>query len=246
MDGGAGVVHGLVELVEELQPVGHRYRHLVAHGPDALEVLGADQGLFGDVQPRHDDGDAGAEHQPGGLRVHQDIELGGGGPVAHLDAAPHQGYLGDLGLQVRVGQQQLGHVGQGAGGDQGDGLLAVSDGLGHQFHGGKGAQLGLGLRQGGAVQAGLAVDHRGDDGLGDDGPGVPLGNRDVQPDEGHDALGVVGGLFDDLVAAHRGDSQYLQAGAGLCQYPGDGVVVAGVAVQDDGDGSCHGIVPPSE
>ncbi len=138
-----------------------------------------------------------------------------------------------------MGQQQPRHIGEGAGGDEGHRLITFGDGFRHQFHSGKGAQLGDRFGEGRAVQARLAMDHRGDDGLRDEGPGDPLGDGHVQPDEGHDALGVVGGLFDDLVAAHRGNGQNFQLGACLGQHPGDGVIVAGVAVQDDGDGFCH-------
>ena len=49
-----------------------------------------DQRLVGHVQTQHDDGRAGLEHDPGGVRVDMDVELGGGGHVAQLHRAAHQ------------------------------------------------------------------------------------------------------------------------------------------------------------
>ena len=48
-----------------------------------------------------------------------------------------------------------------------------------------------------------------------------------------------------LIAAGAGDGADIQQGAGLGQHPGDGVVVTGVAIQNDGDSfDFHGSIRP--
>ena len=50
---------------------------------------------------------------------------------------------------------------------------------------------------------------------------------------GGDTAGIVGGFFDGLIAGDRGDPADIQKRAGLGQHPCDGVIVAGVAIQQN-------------
>ena len=235
MHRGPSVADGPVELVEELQPLRHDIAHRVAERAHARKVLRQDQRLFRHVQPRHRDGDAGGEDDLRRLRVDQNVEFRGRGPVAGGDAAAHEADAGDLALQLRMRQQQRRDVRLRAGGDDGDGLFGLAQDLRHQLRRGK---LGRGegrFRQRRAVEARFAVDRGRVHHVVQQRMRAALADRCVQPDERADAQGVVGGFFDRLIAAARGHGENVELPARPGQDPRDGVVMAGVAVEDDGD-----------
>ena len=77
---------------------------------------------MGHVEADHRDREAAAEHDARGLRVHPDVELGGGRPVALAHGAAHEADVPDPGGQRGRRQEQLGDVRQRPGRDQGHGL----------------------------------------------------------------------------------------------------------------------------
>jgi hypothetical protein len=52
--------------------------------------------------------------------------------------------------------------------------------------------------------------------------------------EGQDLQGIAGRVVDRAVAERRGDAEDVDAGGGECEQDGDGVIVAGIAVEHDG------------
>ena len=130
-------------------------------------------------------------------------------------------------------QQQGGHIGLRAGGNDGDRLLAFPQHLGHQLHRAERGKLSRRLRQLGAVQSRLPVDVPGGDGIGKQGAGATHGDGGIDAQKGGDTAGIVGGFFDGLIAGDRGDPADIQKRAGLGQHPCDGVIVAGVAIQQN-------------
>src|SRR5699024_376715 len=101
------------EVVDELRS---KYRAAVAVCTDHLVLLPGDIGLVGDIQAGHDDRNARIEHDLGSLGVSEDIELSRSGPVAHIEAAAHDGELLDLLLEIGADSQQDADVGHRAGG----------------------------------------------------------------------------------------------------------------------------------
>ena len=212
MHRGTSVADGAVELVEELQPLRHDIAHRIAERAHALKILRQDQRLFRHVQPGHRDGDAGGEDDLRRLRVDQNVEFRGRGPVAGGDAAAHEADAGDLAFQLRMRQQQRRDVRLRAGGDDGDGLFgasrrtfAISSGAGSADGGERR------LRQRRAVEARFAVDRGRVHHVVQQRMRAALADRCVQPDERADAQGVVGRFFDRLVAAARTSRQESRA-----------------------------------
>ena len=238
----AGIAKLAVETVEEFQPVRHHTRHGVGHGADAAEIFGKDQSFFGHVQSGHPDGNAGAKHDVRRLRVHQNVEFRGAGPVAVRDAAAHQTDAGNLRLQLRMRQQERGDIGQRPRRDDAHRAFAFAKYLCHQLHGAQPVRLHDRLRQRGAVQPGRAVNGRRVHGRGKQRRGPPLSDRAAQSDQGAHAQGVVGGLFNGLIAADGGNGADVQKRAGVCQHPRDGVVMAGISVENDRKFFKHGSV----
>ena len=110
----------VVEPRVEPQQVGEHVRDRRAERVQPGDVGVEEQRRVGHVEADHRDRQAAAEHDPGRLRVHPDVELGRGRPVPLAHRAAHQADVGDLRCQAGRGEQQLGDVGQRPGRDQGD------------------------------------------------------------------------------------------------------------------------------
>ena len=111
-----------VEPRVEPQQVGEHVGRARVQRDQPLDVAVQEQGLVRHVQADHRDRQPAPEHDPRGLRVDPDVELGGGRPVALAHGAAHQADVGDLRRQGRGGEQELGDVGQRPGRDQRHGL----------------------------------------------------------------------------------------------------------------------------
>ncbi len=240
---GAGIVHRrvvealgvLVGLGEELHQFHHELGRLGAHGGDLLDDLGGGQGLVREVQAHHHHGPLLVEDDVRGLGVDDDVEFGHGAPVAHVVAAAHEDNFLDALNDARLLAGGHGDVGEACGGDQGHGAgLVRHDRLDDEVDGVARVQLDGGLGLGGAVHAGFAVDvRRGFDGAHQ--RAVAAGGKGDAGDagDGADGQGVAGDLFQGLVAHHGGDGKQLDVRVAVRQQQRHGVVMPGVAVQDD-------------
>ena len=233
--GRAFIADGLVELVEELQPLRDDIAHGISQRADALEVLRHDERLFRYVETCHEDGDAGLEDDLCRLGVHQNVEFRRGRPVAVGDAAAHEGNLLDLRLQFRMRQQKRRHVGLRTCGNDRDRLGRLAQDLCHQLDRAKGRNLHRRLGKRRTVEPGFSVDRRRVHHVIGQRMGAALGDGGVDAKQRTHTKGVVGGLFDADVAAARSHGKDVKSTAALRQGPADGVVMTGVAVQNDGD-----------
>ena len=231
----ACVADGAVEFVEEFQPLRNDIADGVSKRAHALKILRQNQRLFCHIQSRHRDGNAGREYDPSRLRVDENVEFRRGRPVAGGDAAAHEGNASNFGFQLRVRQQQCRNVRLRAGRHDGDGLRRLAQHLCHQLRRGKCGRFERGLRQRRTVKARLTVDRRRVHHVVQKRMRAALCDRRVQADERADAQCVIGRFFDRLVAAARGHGKNFKIPAGPGQYPRNRVVMAGVAVENDGD-----------
>ena len=166
------------------------------------------------------------------LRVAPDVELGGGGGVAGGQGAAHDAHLLDPARKGRIEAEGGGDVRQRTDGEQGE--IRDRVGLLDDELGGQPVPQGHGRRgEGGTVEATFAVDvgavadvaHQRVGHPFDDGDGGQLGEL-----EG--LAGVAGGLFEVDVAEDGGQAAHVERARG--EEDGHDVVVAGVAVDDDG------------
>ncbi len=118
---------------EEVKQFRHAPGHRIGDGAHPRDVFVHHLGLVGHVQPAHGDGDSRLEHHIGRLGIHINIEFRRRGPVARSCRAPHQHDAGDPGLELGMGRQQQGDVGERTGRHQSDRLRALTQALGHQF-----------------------------------------------------------------------------------------------------------------
>ena len=229
------VANGTVELVEKLQPLRDDIADRITKCAHALKILRHDQRLFRHVQTGHCDGDAGCEYDPCCFRVDENVEFRRRRPVAGGDAAAHQGNAGDFAFQLRVRQQQRRNVRLRAGRHDGDRLRRFAQHLRHQLRRGKRRGFKRRLRQRRAVKARFAVDRRRVHHVVQKRMRAALPDRRVQADERADAQCVIGRFFNRLVAAAGRYGKDPEFPAGPRQDPRNGVVMAGVAVENDGD-----------
>jgi hypothetical protein len=140
------------------------------------------------------------EKTRGGFRVGPDVELGGGCDVALRDRAAHQHDA--LRPRIGVAREQERDVRERAGGDQ----RGAVEPLGEEVDRVLGRRPALRRRQVRAVEAGLAVDVRGDARLTHERALGSGRDRDLAAaDELEHADGVGGRLLERLVAGHRRD-----------------------------------------
>ena len=227
-----GIADAAVELIEELQPAGHDLGHLIAHSADALEIFGEDQRTLSHIQAAHLHGNAGLKHHIGCFGIYQNVELCSRCPVAEGQTAAHHGDSGDFFLQFGMGQQQSRHIGLRTGGNNGDRLLALLQRLGHQADGTQIAEFHSGIGQSRAIQTGLTMDIAGRNGVGQESTVQALSHRSINAQQCTDTQSVIGSLFNGLIAVAGGNCQNVEHGRSLCQHPGDGIIMAGVAVQN--------------
>jgi hypothetical protein len=133
--------------------------------------------------------------------------------------------------QARFLLQCHGHVGAGADGGQHQLALVRAGGLYDEVDGVLGDGLGARGREVGAVQPGLAVGLG--DGVhgGDEGGGAAHGDGHVDAAQGEDGERVVGHALQRVVAVHGGEAEQVEMARGVKDR--DGVVVAGVAIDQD-------------
>jgi hypothetical protein len=171
----------------------------------------------------------------GGLGVDDDVEFGHGAPVAHVVAAAHEHNFLDAFHNARFLAGGHGDVGQAGGGHQGDGSGFVGhDGVDDEVDGVARVQLDGGVRQGGAVHAGLAVDVRGGFDAADQGAAAACGEGNAgDAGDGAHGQGVAGDLFEGLVSHHCCDGQQFYVRVAVREQQRHGVVMPGVAVKND-------------
>ena len=178
-------------------------------------------------------GDAGLEDDVGRAWVAVGVELGVGGNVAgDLDGTAHDDKLFDVIAQVRPVYEGLGDVGQGSEGDYYQVAGVLESGVLNVVGGGLRSRLGLGGRYRHAQAAG-AVEVVGEWELaGQRGFGAPVHGHVWSAQKGHEVEGVSGGVLEAGVAADGGQGEDVELGGVEGGYEGDGVVGAGVCVDD--------------
>src|SRR4051794_3189689 len=236
-----GVVHGraapavhalVVAVVEVVQG-----RHEATDAPGAAELVDlvrVEKGLVGDVEPDHRDVDSTREDAVRGFRIRPDVELRRGRDVALGDGAAHQDDAGDALPDAGVAGEEEGNIGQRPHGDEDD-AVALLEGRSDEVDRVPCGGPDLRGRQVGPVEAGLAVDMGCRPLLTDERPVAADVHRDVGAVDVLEDLERVGGrLLEGLVARDRGDTEHLHLGRGEREQERDGVVVAGIGVEDDG------------
>ena len=185
----------------------------------------------------------------GGLRVGPDVELRGGG-VKDLEAAPHKDDLPDLFRNAGLQAQGHADVGEGAGGDEGDIPLRLHQGVNKPpnavlrllpayrgRHGqaivvvGDDLPLLVQLVRLDAGHAGVVPVAVGQE-LGYHGGGTAPVDRGAAAEHIHHPQGVVGGEAYLLVSRHGAYPQQVNLGGEDSHHNGNGVIGAGVAVQN--------------
>ena len=190
---------------------------------------------MGDLQRHERNRPAAVEHDRGGLRVGPDVELRGGGEVPLPDRATHDADLGDPREQLRVRPHEARDVRQRPGRDERDAVRRSADQPRQQLHGALGHGPDSRFRQVRAVEAGRAMDVIGDVAGPHERARRPGRHRDVGPaEERQDAKRVTGGVLHARLAGHGRDPQDPELGACEREEDGQGIVVAGVAVEDHG------------
>ena len=229
---GAGVVEMRIPAVgKKIQQLSRKAAGLIAEAAHGLDILCQHRALAGQVDARHVEGQAAVKDLIGRLRVHPDVELRRGGPVAAIGAAAHQierlRPLGDARLTV----QGRRNVGERAGRHQRH-VRGGHHRLHNKIHRVPVLRRAAGRRQAGAVHTALAVDVGGDHQRQRGGARVAGIDRDIRAADLVQYLQrIAGDVGQVAVAAHRSDPQDLQMPGR--QHDGKGVVVAGIAVEND-------------
>ena len=145
----------------------------------------------------------------------------------------------DLPQGVGMLFQQGGDVGEGAQGDEGDGFLRGQQGGVHGLDPVLGVQLVVVLRDHVIADAALAVDAGGVHRLPGQGAGAAPRDGDIPPVFLRQEQGVGGGEADADVARHGAEQPDIQLRAAEGHFQGQGVVHAGVRIDDDGGSFDH-------
>ena len=190
---------------------------------------------MGHIQAEHGELDAGLEHDLGGVRVGEDVELGRRRDVALADGAAHQHDLADVAHDVGRPPDRGGDIGERPERAERHGARPCPQRRDDRVDRVRIGEPRPGLRQLRAIQPGAAVDMLGGDHGALQRPVAARMHRDV----------VAAGELDDLarvpfgqrqgdVAGDRGDRQHLQLlGRGQGQEDRERVVLSRVAVDDD-------------
>lgn len=190
---------------------------------------------MGQVESHHGDRPCLVEYDVRRFGVNFDVEFGHGAPIAHMVTATHEHDFLDAFDDARLHAYGHGDVGQRSGRHEGDGSrLVVHDGVDDPVDRMPWFQRAGRFGQFDAVKTGLAVDGGGDFLLAYDGPIAAGMYRDISGMRllQHGAR-IVGDLVEALVAANRGDADQIDVRIADSQQNGDGIVVAGIAVQND-------------
>ena len=205
---------------------------------DAVDDVRGGEGLVGEVEPDHRDRPALAEHDVRGLRVGDDVELGGGAPVAarrsrRPSARPRRTRSAMRGslrtasatLVSAAGRHERDRAG-----------LVRHDRLDDDVDGVARVERRASARAAPArrVRCSPWMVVRRLDGRATSGRGQPAANgTPVMPAIVGDDERVAGDVLQRRVAHHRGDREQLDLRVAVGEQQRDGVVVAGVAVEDD-------------
>ena len=189
--------------------------------------------LSADVQADQGDGRAGLEDDVGGAWVTVGVELGVGGYVTgDLDGSAHDDKLLDVISQIGTVEKGLGDVGQGSEGDDYQVAGVFESGVLNEVGGRLGSRLGPGGRYRYAQAAG-AVEVVGELELaGQRCIGSPVHGHFGTAQVGHEVEGVASCVFEAGVAADGSQGEDVELGRVECGDEGDGVVGAGVGVDD--------------
>ena len=192
---------------------------------------------MGHVEPDHRHVEAAVEHPRGGLGIGPDVELGGRRPVALGDRPAHEHDALDPLDHLRVQGQQERDVGERTHRHERDRLGRGGEPLGHEVDGVRGHRPPTRRREVGAVEPRLPV-HLA--------RGLPLAHERARGAGGHGHVASPHGLehaqgvrrrpLQRAVAGHGGHPQELHLGACQREEQGHGVIVAGVAVDEERDG----------
>ncbi len=231
---------------EEGEQLGADVPQFGAQPLESGDDLGCGERLVRDVQTAHGERNTAAEDDVRGFRIRLDVELGGRGPVAPLRRAAHEDDLPDEGGDIGMAGQQQGDVGQRRRRDEGDRLRVPGQDPVHEVHRVLGDHVHGGFGEARPVETGHAVhvvrhlqclDQR----AGAAGRDGHIGDARDRADPAR----VQCGLLERLIACDRGDGQQVDCGVTRRKHDREGVVVSGVAVDDDRYGhalSCRAAV----
>ena len=203
----------------------------------AARVLVGEQGLQRHVEADHGGADAGAEHRVGGVGVLTDIGLGPGIDIPGDGQGPaHEDDVETLD-QARILVQGRGEVGQRPGGDVDELLAVLPRGLDEEVDGVRGGGAPRGGRDVSLAEPIAAVDEGGDllDGevLGSGGVRQTRMHRHrASPQNVEDGQGIAHRILHEDIAVCGGDADELGLGAAERIGDREGVVDAGVQVED--------------
>ena len=254
---GQGVMegHAPVPLLRlEVEAVGGEILDKAGRGPPVTrercaEVSRGENHPSGYVQGDQLYGQSRGEDRRGGLGVHVDVELGGGGDIAgHRHGSAHHDDPGSLGQAPAVTLERQGDIGQRSEGDDhetpGEAISRLENQIGPVQHlkGMRGlwvAKPTVRLTEATEVSETVVTVEmgRGDQRADQRAGGAPgharalVGARHVE-----DAESVGGAEVDPDVARHRGDGLHGDLGRAEGQQDGEGVVDAGIGVDENGSG----------
>ena len=225
-----------VRRAEVAQPVrGHR-RERAADAADPLDDGRGRQRLVRQLQADERERHAAPDDDLCGLGVHPCVELGVRRPVAPPARAAHPDDPAELVADVRRRLQQEGDVRQRPGGHERHRLLRLAQDVGHELDRRTRVELDVGVGQVGPVQSALAVHVGRGLQLAAQRAGGAGGDGDVaDARERADLQRVAGDGLQRAVAADGGDRPQVGERTARREQDRERVVVAGVAIEDDGD-----------
>jgi len=208
------------------------------HGRDPFDHVRGGERLVRGVEPHHDDGPSGGEHDVRGLRVDEDVELGRRGPVAAGGPPAHQHDLVHPVDDVGGETDREREVRQRSGCDEGDFAGGVgADRVDDDVHAVPRVCDQARCREHGTVEPGLAVGLDGRLRRAHERPVAARRDRHIpEPCDGRDGQRVAGDLLEGLVAGDGRHRDQIDIGVACGEEERDGIVVAGVAVEEDGGG----------
>ena len=227
----------------EREQIGHDGRHVGPGGADGGDARGVGADLVGDVQAGHQQARPRFEHHHRRLGIAPDVELGRGGDVAGRGAPAHERDAGDEVGQVGREPEGQREVGERPGRHEpapGPG----AHGLDEELDGVAGSGRTRQRREAGSVQPRLAVHLLRVACLGDQRTGRAGVDSHVEVEHLCHHERVARRALDPDVAADGRDPEQLGVATG--QHHRHGVVLAGIAVEDDRRTLAHGRQPGTQ